>query len=534
MSTTFATLLQAQVKDRLSKVDGGLLFNVKAADGIMPISTQFNHAMREAGLQPWMCSTCDKFLTRYGRMVTVNPVTGELKSVLWSGDRSILDDATKHVVETMDKWVTTGKVTSLVIAPECKPSVIGTIESGGFDHLHVDTTPDYFTYKPEFKKAVDVNRGRLITFMNDHRHNVPQLRDLIEHLKGSDNHRCNRFAASLASQVDNLELLIESKLTGNLLWNMAACFGVSGRAGIKGTTVGEVFDCFMTQGADNALRLARSMTAPGAYQIPTATMAEINSHKFNAANKAIGELGYIDSLKRRPVNAEEVIEHALWVRTGEDPEVVEETNPLLAARGVEPKPEDKRVEIGTVQEVTMATFISEVLSKAERLYINTTARDRGLSVGTIMGAFNKGSKPILKWATEENPTEYSWTLNPRLEPANSIWGGDRIEVDTVFRLPCEWNGAEFKGFEGLVFDSQEFAKAAAKNNHPIFNNSLFPEFCKAELWDYRQVIEAMNKATEHHVEELNLFITKSQTAKTVPLMYVDNGKTLTPYRIVLW
>ena len=534
MSDTFTTLLKAQVKDALNKLDGKQLFSVKVTEA-PTLSSAFNTAMAEAGLKPWLCSTCDKFLNRFGRMVTIHPTTGELESVLWSGDFEALDEATTLVVKRMKYLVENGKVNSLAVCPEGNPTELGHSALGGFEHLSVDTTPDYFTYTTHFKKAVDVNHLRLITFMDDYRHDLAMLRQLVLHLKGSNEHRCERFGASLTQHADNLELLVSGKNTGNLLWAIAATFGTHGRAGIKGTALGEVVELYrQTDSAAPALARARSLTAPGVYQIPKATMKQISDHKFNVANKAIQDLGYLDSLIRRPVNAEEVIEHALWVRTGFDAEVEEELNPLLAARGVEPKPEDKRVEIGTVQEVDMDYFVTEVLSKAERLYINTTARDRGVSVGTIMGAANKDAKPILKWATEENPTEYSWTLNPRLESSNSIWTGDRIEVDTVFRLPCQWNGAEFKGFEGFIFDSQEFSKGAAENNRPIFNNSLFPEFCKPELWDYRQVIEAMNKETEHHVEELNLFITKSQTAKTVPLMYVDNGETLTPYRIVLW
>lgn len=526
------TLLQQNIQQTLRTVGDAHLFNVKTKYSPAKF---FNKLLEEAGITPWNCSCCNKFLNRYGRIVTVDEKTGELTSVVWSKVIEHMPENIKVIMAKMNDLIVLGKITSMYVNVDDSKTTLGFKTKGGFNHLHLDNAEQAMFHNLHLKKAVDVNRSRLTTMLADWRLRVDKMNELVVHLKNSSNNRCQNFAKGLAVQAGYIQAINnvgDNNLVANLLWAQAANFGQHGRAGVKGTVVGEALDSFINNGATAALKTVAAFANEINYQRPTTEMKAINDLTYNRTVEAIAVLGYTDSIARRTVKSEEVEDKAIWVKPIEPTKEEVKTDIFKQARGVETE-ESASVVLAGVKSVTFDTFLAKVLPTAKLLYVDATHENRGLNWGTIMGAANEDCKPIVKWATEENPTQYSWAMNPELVPTKGLlFHKEKLEITRLFNLPCQWDGASFKGMEGFMFHVPEWNNYLLEHKHATqVGNSLFPEIIKPELYEHRKVIEAINNETVIPVVESNLFFTGLDNFAQMPHLIVDNGETVTHYAL---
>ena len=521
--------LQANIENSLAVVGSTPLFNVV---GKYKPSVFFAKLMREAGMEPWNCSCCDTFLNRYGRIAIVDQDTGKIIPVLWNVVATDLPEHVVTIIEKMNDLIATGRVVSSYVSPESHPATLGFATKGGFNHLHVNNAQGSLRNTVQFKKAVDVNVARIGTMIRDWGNRIPVMEELQKHLANANDNRKVNFSKSLNGHIDNLKAIAAA--TGNernaLIYQCASEFGLDGRAGVKGTVVGEALDKFVETGdVKAAFKIIESYAGTTTYQRPTTKMEDISELQFNQSVAEIEKLGYKESIARRVVKVEEVSDLAIWTKT--PTEEKEDGDIFSKARGTDKEP--SITELTDIKQVTVDTFLNKVLPQAKRLYMALNTPDRGVNIGCVFGSANQDAPSPLKWDTPETPNQYSWGMNPRLTPATQLLRGlTELEIDSLYRLPCEWYGSDWKGMTGLTLHSKTLAEHLEKFGEKTINNCLFPEIAKGILYNHRKVIEAVNDKTRVEVTEQNMFYTgMTENVDAFPIMIVDNGDTKTRYQL---
>jgi len=521
--------LQANIKNSLAACGSTPLFNVV---GKYKPSVFFAKLMVEAGLKPWNCSCCDTFLNRYGRIAIIDQDTGKIIPVLWNIVSTDLPEHVETIIRKMNDLIATGKVVSSYVSPESNPATLGFATKGGFNHLHVNNSEGSLRNTIQMKKAVDVNVARIGTMIRDWGNRIPVMEELQKHLANANSNRKVNFAKSLMGHIDNLKAITAAK--GNerntLIYQCASEFGLDGRAGVKGTVVGETLDKFVETGdIEKAFKIIETYAGATTYQRPTTSMADISELEFNKSVAEIEKLGYKDSIARRVVKLEEVADLAIWTTT--PTEEKDEGDIFSKARGTDKEP--SITELTDIKQVTVDTFMNKVLPQAKRLFMALNTPSRGVNIGCVFGSANQDAPSPLKWDTPETPNQYSWGMNPKLTPATQLMSGQtELEINSLHKLPCEWYGSSWKGMSGLTFHSDEFSKRLEQYGEKTINNCMFPEIAKGVLFPHRKVIEAVNRETMIEVTEQNMFYTgMAENVDAFPILIVDNGDTRTRYQL---
>lgn len=516
------------------------------------VADTFSKALRANKEMPWFCSTCDSFLNRYGRMVTVNPVTGELDSLLFA-DSEDYPEKVRAVFEEVRARIERRKIVTLATFNDKYRGVnfIGKKEAGGFAHLHMDLIADeqkvmaatsYMEQTPDMTRNVEVNHHRLIRFGKDYTGKMDDMASAAQYIINSKAHKASQFVASINSHMEiltDIEKFAEDETAlDNMRWYYAAAFGKHGRAGFQGTVLGLFFEHFLDGAPERAVEELRDKTSSTKYMHSTAKTTDLSDKHIEGARAKLAGKGFTESLLRRAASTDEpeVAKHAVFIKGPE--EEVEQPTDLFEA--VKQQPRDSEMDIidralPQLQQVMAKSFFEKVVPKAKRIFLEATDNTRGLSWASFMTAANPECKPILKWDSAENRNQVSWSVNPQPYSLTSYVQADLVELKAVHHLPWNWTDtlAEFP-YTGYLL-TPVWGKRIAEQHGLTIENGLHIEACVGDVFEERKVIEALNNSHVVKVTEMALAVSNNGQLAHVPRFYVeDENGVVTKYELTIW
>lgn len=540
--------IQAAIQNRLMTTNQAIFMVDKKAH----VADYFNKALRAVKEMPWFCSTCDSFLNRYGRMVIVNPVTGDIESLLFA-DNEDYPEKVRAVFEEVRSRVERRRIVSLATFNDKFRGLnyIGTKESGGFAHLNMDLIADnqkimaatsYMEQVAQVTQNVEVNHHRLTRFGKDYSGKQDDLAAAAQYIINSQAQKASQFVASINSHMEILtdieQFADDATRLDNILWYYAAGFGKFGRAGFQGTVLGLFFEYFLDGAPERAIEELRDKSSSDKYMQSTVRVADLADNHIEQARAKLAAMGYTASLMRRTAKSDEpgIAEYAVFTKGPE--EVVEPVTDLFEA--VKQKPRDNEMEIidralPQVQKVMAKSFFEKVVPKAKRIFLDAADNKRGLSWATLMTAANPDSKPILKWDTEEVRNQVSWSVNPQPYSLTSYVQADVVEVKAVFDLPWKWTGKlDNFPYNGYIL-VPVWGERIAEQHGMMIENGLHIEACVGDVFEYRKVIEALNNAHTTKVQEMAFVVSNNNNLNIVPRFYVEDANgVVTKYELTIW
>lgn len=570
---------QLALQETLSQAWGfvtGPVFRVQPMVHGTPVqlSILFNQAMEDAGEKPWQCSTCNQFLNRFGSLATVDN-EGNITPLMWDTERMQIQDKAAHAVcEVMRKYVAEGKVTSraCINIKETK----GKIEWGGFSHLHVpainynvgtkiyDDVGAANSYTGETTgrptRDAEVNFSRLKTLREDWTQHIDFLKQALAYLNlvGEGTMALKPKIAlldSLTTFLEETKHFEDATRADNLTWKIAAGFGDQ-KATWKGTALGEFLETAKEQTLENAWKLLSSLLKSDVYRVGTKELEDISQIKLNAAKRGLREKGYEHSLLRKEAPVSMMHDHAIWLNTLEADKADEPETMSVLDLLDDPKGMDKQNEVtqklmnATGIEKSFTHFLNEILPTANRIWLDNT---RGFgSIGFVNTEANDNAKPIMDWDMEDARNPASWFLLNRQDARGNssaiLWKqmlqNRFTEIKAISKLPCEWTEntawSEKNSVTGLMYD---FAMDGMDNplmralGTQVLDSKahLFPQMLKKDLFEFTQIISALNdKLTVEYSHALGFFTTTT-IADSMPQFVVETKDGLyVNVRITVW
>jgi hypothetical protein len=428
------------------------------------------------------CSSCRKFIERFGHLVTLDE-TGQQRSPFWN--ERLATSEYFAAVQRLRELVEAAQVNGVFLSS--KP-VWGTPVTGVWRHLAV-TVPQARVFRPGLLSA-----GQRMAELREHYRclNVALSEfeaELLEQarvvLQADALTRSEKFIGVvewlLARQRER-----ELPQGRNLLWKAVAsapagfCTPRSSMvgtlledlaAGLPFETVKQRFDDKM-----HPLRYQRPQAAPSAGNI-------------QQAEEVIARLGLAPALERRFATLAEV--QLTWSPTKKERE-----KPGSVFGHLKPKEKAWASDIELPDKtLTWVKFRDTVLPKAEKMEVLVPSSSASFSA--MVTAVHPDAPPIIRWDTPEQRNPVSWYFYHGQTDASS-WGlsPGYVEVLGVSKQPSTWFGDRF-AFQGQgVFFILKGARDS-RNTSMV----LFPEILRSELHGVRATIEAFSRSRKLAVPE---------------------------------
>ena len=471
--------------------------------------------------QHYNCRCCAEFLRKYGKLVVVDPITGETTSALFSDVEAFAYDYHIPAFNVLKRTVEATMITGVFVSDSRH---LGVSRSGGFEHLSV-YTQDPKHLHPDPEAAIIEKREAHKTLYNGiHAYRrikpvVPggQLKAMLSKIKAwflSD----RLYSSDKFLPVVEFLLEADRRLNNTSLFWLWVVENPSMWCSFKSSPVGALIDDLIDKAPATAIKNFNTRVAPDKYLRPTAPSKE---GTINQAEKFFSARALAHSLRRRYLKPSElrgIIWKAESNRTLPDGKTMKhevDTSLFAELRCVNGQRRGRMdLQCAAVLSMSWNRFRKNIIPEAMGIYIkNMSPLQRYPFAGLLTAAVNT-APPLLRWDTEESRNPVSWYVRTHGGyPKDWNCRHSDMKITHIVDLPYKWGAFDghFKQ-EGVILILES---CYDKTKVPL---SLFPEILKGELNPVRSVIENYSKI--HTVEGLS----KNQAAGI--LLTGDNPLTL--------
>lgn len=452
--------------------------------------------------QIYNCRTCLKFIDHYGGLVTVNPDTAEVVSLLWG---KIKPPSYLHQADgELQAYVQKQRIRAPFFA---RPGNLGTPVTGNFHHFAC-LTPDeaICTDKEPHVKVAEVKQEYRNIRINLKSYRLSVFEDAANFIAscGDSLHSC-KITADYMLSLKRLQSRTGSTAYDNTVW-LSLAKAPKPAFHLNTTIYGLILEGFAKGIAVDRLRAQlRIYQDPLKHRRPTVAPTE---QAIKAATKLVQDLGLTDALLRRFARFDEVpASEIIWLPSAKkdpalivgDPfaNIVPKGREELRINGVLPV----RMQPSSTENVSFTHFINNLLPLADALYLVNAPRTE-FPIGAFTAPAVDNAPPILQWdvflskssaGTLRNPLAHFVFHSPmQLNRSNMIRVPNPstylYPIEAVIPLPANWHNAQpdgdYKGFLLYIKDA-----VIVENRH----NGLFPAFLPSNLHSLSSVIEAYAK-----------------------------------------
>lgn len=343
------------------------------------------------------CNCCKNFIRDIGQVVAV--VDGKLKSI-WDVE---IGGYYQVVADTMSEIVKSLPISGVYRHRQCKVGVDkthgdhdGTIET--WNHFY-QKLPNKFVISDgtiaSFRGNVKTNKTVLETSLNvitlEAAEIVSDLIDQNSLYRGKEFKHIVSAFKSLKREYNSIE-----KDKELFLWIKSTELKEGSR--IKNTVIGTLlFDLSEGVPLEDAVRMFESKVAPTNYKRSSAL---ITQGMIDKANEKVVELGLEDSLQRRFAVTEDVTVNNVLFANRDTKKVIGGAMDKLS-----PTKRDKTPNLDKVQEITIESFIGEVLPQSNNLELMIENNHEN-SFMSLIAPSEADATPLFKW-----DNAFSWSYN---------------------------------------------------------------------------------------------------------------------------
>jgi hypothetical protein len=468
---------------------GTILFTVTPSSGVDLHKTFLHHVDNEQARAEHRCDSCRRFVERYGNLVTIDPETLNLRSVMW-GNLDGVPGETVESVRAMKKYVESGTISGVFYSADKE---WGDAKTGDWQHMAV-SPPSHLIYKGLTKSAEQMHaaskeefrilKSALATFTRaeattanniasaDKLFRAEKIQGQIEWFKNLHDElyrttarKRDRFLWLRSAQAPAGFNHIKSNAAGNLLEEVQ-----------KGSTLKHIQN-IMRDRLDPT-KFNRPSTPPGAQNV-------------KRAEEIVTKLGAAGAFRRRFAKLNEI--RTVWT-----PSVLPNTtkptnNPTsglfgkVATKQTPPNPRTPRAVHGSTN-ITWTRFRRTVLPTA--VSIEAYIPFQGYFMSFVTASLSK-AEPILQWDNHEkrNPFSYYTYTAPTAASQWKLRGQTWKKVNAISLNPAHWND------ESAFSHHPQFAlfilDGAQDTQQPT--GCIFPEMLKSEYHEVRKSIEALSR-----------------------------------------
>lgn len=486
----------------LSKVTENLstpVFRVKIS-GKNILSEIFLNNIAPTIRQIYNCRTCLKFIDTYGGLVTVDPNTEELVSLLWG---KVTPPTYLHQADgELQSYVQKQRIQGPFFA---RPGTLGTPVTGNFHHFSCLVPASAFcTEKEPHVKEAEVRQEYRNLRINLSSYHLTVFEDAANFIAtcGDALYSCKTTADYMLS-LKRLQATTGKNAYDNIVW-LSLAKAPKPAFHLNTTIYGVILDSFAKGVAVDRLRQQLKIYQdPLKLRRPTVAPTE---QAIKSATKLVQERGLTDALPRRFARFDEIpVSEIIWhptfkeaVATKEDPFAnITPKGSKEKINGVDPV----RMQSASYESVSFTHFLNNLLPLADALYLVNAPRTV-FPFGALTAPAVDNAPPILQWDVYLSKLSDNTIRNPfghfvfhEPLPLNRPFllqipnpTTYLYPVEAVIPLPPNWYGAQPDGdYKGVILYLKH---AVIKETR---HNGLFPAFLPSDLHSLSSVIEAYAK-----------------------------------------
>ncbi|NFN93511.1 hypothetical protein FDB28_05265 [Clostridium botulinum] len=430
--------------------------------------------------QHYNCSTCRKFINKYGGLVTISDM-GEIESAIWND--SDVPEFFVSSVKAMKNMVLKSKVNGVFLS---KNQTLGQAIAGGWNHLSV-TLPSQMVYKSRLTSAGQAMAEKLEDFriLTDGllEYPIEAVDQAVIILKTESLYRSEK-CLGVAEWLKDLHIkyinMKNNENKNNIIW-LAVATAPSGFCHIKSTMIGTLLDDIVAGlSFDSVSRRFAEKMHPLQYQRPQVPPTAGNVAE---AEKIVKKLGIQKSFNRRFAILEEL--NKIWTPKEKQESLKNKgifSHIITKKKKVQPK-----IDIPTIT-MTWRKFSETILPFAQE--IEYLVKEGKYNFSAILTAVHEDAPPIFQWDREEKRNPFSWYVYVNGSDY-SRWNipTGYCKVTGICMQPSMWYDDNFHQGKSVFF----ILEGAKDNRGKNSGNCLFPEMLKSELRQIRSTIEAYSK-----------------------------------------
>lgn len=463
--------------------------------------------------QHYNCSICRRFVEKCGNLVVVDPETGNLLPVVWDKDDNYwLETTGADLSKILHDTVAGQPTTQIKTAAVTNHFMMGAIESGGYAHFYLDSTPmtPRGRWMKDQKYAVKA-RERFIHMQRTITQNVNTMTEtnLLAAINLLETENV-RMGNTIINQLKWLRKLVSTYKTTvplarqkdgdltifqwrNLLWRDIMTRPVP-HVYFNNTIVGCYLDDVLdgTMSRQTIIKRHRDRTGVK-YRMPVAPASD---GQADLALAKLIELDLTESVERRHATLDDL--QFIWTppKKSEDIPAVENVDRLTELQRVfeEMKGNHHRNQSTLVADnlqrdvvykpITWDKFARTVLPEATGICIDRQ-KMAVCNFGYFTTAKNQDAPPIIRWdhPDRRNPVSFGCWIKPCY--VNDFYQdndpyGRFIPITGICKRPDMWGTAVIQPVLMLCLEGA----TCSKNIH----SSLFPEHLIPELYEVERAI----------------------------------------------
>lgn len=433
--------------------------------------------------QHYNCSTCRKFINKYGGLVTISDM-GEIESAIWND--SDVPEFFAQSVKAMKNIVLESKVSGVFLS---KNNTLGKPVVGGWNHLSI-TLPSEMVYHSRLTTAGQAMAEKLedfkILIAGLLEYPIEAVDQAVTLLKTESLYRSEKclgiaeWLKDLHMRCDNMK---NNENKNNIIW-LAVSIAPPGFCHIKSTMIGTLLeDIVAGLPFDSVSRRFAEKMHPLQYQRP---QAQPTAGNIAEAEKIVEKLGIQKSLNRRFATLEEV--NKIW--TPKEKKESLKNKGIFSHLITKEKKVQPKIDIPTIT-MTWRKFSEMILPFAQE--IEYLVKEGKYNFSAILTAVHEDAPPIFQWDSEEKRNPFSWYVYVDGSD-HSRWNLSTgyCKVTGICMQPSMWYDDNSHQGKSVFF----ILEGAKDNRGKNSGNCLFPEMLKSELRQIRSTIEAYSKTED--------------------------------------
>lgn len=437
----------------------------------------------EAVRQSHNCRTCRKFIQTTGRLVTIDPVTGDRTSALWNEKDCTLSEQTREYRDAFSilrKLVEKCPVEGVFAT---NYAAHGLSKTGDWLHFSV-VFPANAVYQDKLRDPHQIMAAKLEDFRNVC-HAIGEyapdlLRKAVALLEAGKLVRSEKFLNPAKWLLEIAEIREGDRSVSDanaLIWQRVATAPAGfchPRSGVLGSLLE---DLRIGMDLDSVKRRFMAKLDPMEYQRPKAAPSE---QTINRAEEIFAKLGLERSLRRRFATVNDLV--LTWCSKEKAPAT--NVGVFADVRKAVPAQQHASVNAGNV---TWAKFCRVALPGATKIEVQVASGILLHFVGLTTATF-EDAPPILQWDNVNSRYPVAWYMYADGSTAES-WGISHgwKEVTAVTPRPNMVNEACPHLGDGAILVVKGMRENAQRAGEPGI--LLFPETLRSELHEVRSVIE---------------------------------------------
>jgi hypothetical protein len=437
--------------------------------------------------QHYNCNACRRFVQKYGRLVSIDPGTGEQRSAVFHTPDEF-PKLFRQSANVMAFLASKARVTGFYLQDSHE---WGVRESNGWTHLHGTRGFRGSQLYKANQLAATVREDYVLLKASLDQYPPAVAAEALRVLQSDALTRSEKGQGAVEWFVTLHANLMKAagRYRDNLLW-LAAATAPAGYCHAKNGIVGTLFDDIVAGlPFEEVSRRWAAKLHPLNYQRPKAAPT---SGQIDRAEEIFRKLGAESALRRRFATLDDVLAK-LWTP---QPELVSAAPsvPGAGAFSVLRPAVVVKPFVLPPKAVTWEKFARDVLPFARTLEYRTL-HGNGPFYGLVTAA-DPAAPPILQWdgltGHPRNPVSWYFYHGGSLARGWNLPPGEWVKVTAVFYAPPTWQElSQFRHFGEIAFLALDGAVDGRAETHPSL--SLFPESLRAEFREARASIEAFNK-----------------------------------------